>query len=476
MPPEGETAPVAHVDPATVAYLSHLASYPSVQQPTYGEGFPMPIPSAPPVELPTPSAPPADDVPPGFGRRFVEQSNWSSYRVKRAALYTLGGASVTAGIGSLVAVAASVLPPIGIVSGIGFAILGSGLVGWGASIIDYYNPEEVLGLRAKVQGERLERIVSDHSWNHIFEFSILLPDQVYSKFCQSARNLSMPRIINMYEDAQRAYTSVSDRGANEYPYTLPHPTSWRWKFEEELSRSNASQFFQSYDLVKLKKYGFISNGAFRELRELRTVYTSDAAAHYRQVSLITAQYRDQIRRIQNEKRQNIKHAQDEYDNHPSIVRLKNIDTEYEQRIASALRGVNERIETAFDRYDAFRDGLLDGRTEEMLDNRELERLDGRLREYDAVRSEAEREADRICGELQAEKGRTRTGLEREQGMLETQRRGKIERITAQSERQLFDLRTAEAREIEIVSAPFRARIDAMNVRFSTILRTYNLLA
>lgn len=410
-----------------------------------------------------------------FAQRDIQVTGWSSFKMRRVALRAIGAMYMLAGTAAFAAIPLIGLPLFSDV-GIGLGVLGTTLLiaayipmSLAGTIVDYTDEEELSALRKQMNTEPLEAVVAAHSWEAIFKYGILFPETVYEKFCEMAENNSVSKHVALYEEGMKAYEEVSSKNENKYFYILPHPSLWKANFRQEVANCGMKRFFNEYSLEMLEKYNLLPQETIDELKILKQRYRKEVNNYREREQDVFASYGEQIDRIRLESTNEMNRLQSDYDTNAAVVRLKNLDVEFEQTLALLLYGIHSRIESAQTRFTSFRNGLLHGRSEEALDNHERELLQTRQEEYEATYAEALREVEAMRERTYAEKERVRFTLQREVDALYMTKRTSISRLIEMTDRRIAECEQTRNLEVENISGPYRERIAALNDRFLSLI-------
>ncbi len=443
----------------------------------------IPAPSAPPPEAPEPSAPPYEDevviVPPPAPShekvRVVEKETWSSYRIKRVVLNTIGGMSFVGAAASFSGVVLGFVPPVGLFAAIGMATAGIFCASAASSVIDYHNEQELEKLRADVEQKPLDEIVRVHGADKIFEFGILLPATLYKKTCEYADIHPFSKTLKMVTHLSNALNAAENKKVCEYGFSLPHPLSWKWKFEEELKEINVHEFSLSYSLDSLVSWGMISPKAHAALHDIVTECTENVRAEKRTISGIRRKYASKIAENKRQMEKDIHHVRTRFETHPNVARLRNLENEYESKVAFLLQRIEASIEREDAEFASFRDGVLLGHTEENLDNQQIDALQRRREEHDAIVLRLQNEARHEQELLMVEKEEIRRSLSVRIYALEVEKESHIETLYQRAHAAIDALKDRCRDEIETVSRRFVGRFTAINAAFRQVLVESSIL-
>ncbi|HSX13853.1 MAG TPA: hypothetical protein VLE96_05480 [Chlamydiales bacterium] len=193
---------------------------------------------------------------PVYSPNFQEQRYWTDAKVQKtwlgvSALLTLSGAIACSTIGFEKSPWWSI-PAISL-------FIATGAILWHAtSIIDYDNPEQLAVVRAEATKMPLMKVVEKHGWNRLFQYGILDKDQfevAYRIFCN---DLPLNNIIQNY----RLIHDKIQNAKFEKLYSLPSPSEWKDKLEEETEGYSFSKILDHFHLKDLIGYDLLAPKQF----------------------------------------------------------------------------------------------------------------------------------------------------------------------------------------------------------------------
>lgn len=135
----------------------------------------------------------------------------------------------------------------------------TGAIVWhSSSIIDYDNPEQLAVVRAEAANMPLMKIVEKHGWIRLFQYAILDTAQFDTAYRTLCNGLDLKELIQNYLLIKNQIQKAGVEGL----YSIPSPSEWKSKLEEETGGFNFRKIVYGYCLSDIISYHLLSPEQF----------------------------------------------------------------------------------------------------------------------------------------------------------------------------------------------------------------------
>ena len=156
--------------------------------------------------------------------------------------------------------------------------------------------KQLASLRADIENLSLVDIARCYSWNEIFTFGILTPDEFAYGYRKQLASMPLGRACNFYEKMVRR---LEDCQNPKYIYYIPSPSELREKWALETQNKTFVEIIEGYSLEQLQKHKMLSAVEFKILTELNIFFQRaknqrDTATHQRFPEIVSR--KEELRR------------------------------------------------------------------------------------------------------------------------------------------------------------------------------------
>jgi|GEM_PF-6073202 len=263
--------------------------------------------------------------------------NSVAYRVIGGLAAAMAAAILILGACSIVVVGHTVIIPL--------CILVSAFSFWRARSME--KEEEACQLettRKEVKYLPLPQIANRYTWNEIFGWGILTADEFADAYRAHVKSLPILQVCAYYE---KMVQRLEDCPRPKYTYSIPVPSEFRDKWYTETQNKTLEEIIQKYPLDTLKKHNIIIGEEWSSLLELKSLYEQADNQRQAAIKALDESRFPELQSSQIALEQANRKIDQEYENHPTVKRLKVIDSEWRDSQAEIRNRCILKKEQAF---------------------------------------------------------------------------------------------------------------------------------
>lgn len=146
------------------------------------------------------------------------------------------------------AIVASGIIPLSFLIAIPLYAAGGALLWYAYSLTDYEDPKALRSICEEAKKLPLKDLVAKHSWENLFQFQLLNPEDFSRSFIAYANYASFKDLCQMYIEVKKYISSRQPQST----YTLPSLNKWEEKFKEETKHLSLTTIVKEYPIEELK--------------------------------------------------------------------------------------------------------------------------------------------------------------------------------------------------------------------------------